>query len=537
MTRRTLLLTPFALSAAPPPAQVHQHGRFETSWSAGSAPADPLQVELFVHFSGPGGAAAKIPGFWDGDSTWKVRFSPEKTGRWTWRTVCSEPSLDGKSGSFEVKRYTGSNPLYRRGAPRVSPDRRHFVQADGTPWFWLACTGWNSALMSTDEEWDRYLADRAAKKFTAIQFVMTQWRAGRKDELGQTAFTVDGSLRIHPEFFRRLDGKFDKLNDAGLVGVPVLLWALTSADKESPGATLATDQAIRLARYMVARYGAHHVLWFLGGDGNYEKEHAERWKTIGRAVFPPDEPRRPVSLHPGGMRNPWPEYLHEPWLDFLAYQTGHGSDARKWKWNATEGGASGWKLEPPRPVLDAEPNYEGHLSYQARAVIGDAEVRRAVYYDLLSAPPAGVTYGAHGIWFWSRKAEVPLDHPRTGVALPWFECLNYPGAKQMKVMRDIFDSIEWWRLRPDRTLLAEDPPDPTYLAYPMPARSNNQRFALIYLPANPKVSLNLEGFKATVQGQWIDPRTGERKPAGKWKPAGRVDISTPGPEDWLLLLS
>lgn len=521
-------------------AQIYRYGIFETALTAARQYNHPLRdVEVTVEFRGPGGALERARAFWDGERVWKVRFSPEVAGQWTWRSECSDPSdagLHGRTGRFRVVPYRGANVLYRRGAPRLSPNRRYFVHADGTPWFFLSDTAWNGALLSTREEWERYLADRASKRFTAVQFVMTQWRAGRADERGQVAFTGTERIEINPRFFQRMDSKFEALNRQGLVAVPVLLWALSSKDKESPGVWLPTDQAILLARYMVARYGAWHVIWFLGGDGDYRGPNAERWKTIGRAVFPAGEPRRPVTMHPRGMQSPWAEYKDEPWLDFLLYQSGHGSDARKWRWNATEGPAKDWTMDPPRPVIDGEPNYEGHLSYQARTRITDAEVRRAVYYSLLAAPPAGVSYGAHGIWYWARKPEVPLDHPNSGVADPWWLCLDYPGARQMKILRDLFDSIEWWKLRPDRTLLAEEPADPEFRSYIMPARSEDRRFALLYLPANPSVKLDLSHFRGPLRGEWIDPRTGTRSSAGRWDSVRGVEVKTPAQGDWLLLL-
>ena len=391
-------------------------------------------------------------------------------------------------------------------------------------------------MLSTREEWERYLSDRASKKFTGVQFVMTQWRAGRRDERGETAFSAGEQLTVNPGFFTRMDGKFAAANSHGIVALPVLLWALTSKDNESPGVALDTGQAILLARYMVARYGAYHVIWILGGDGDYRGPNAARWKSIGRAVFPPDRPHAPVTLHPRGMQSPWPEYRDESWVDIFMFQSGHGSNAAKWRWNATQGMAVDWKIEPARPVIDGEINYEGHLDYQSHKPIEAAAVRRAAYYSLLAGPPAGVTYGAHGIWFWSRKAEVPLDHPRTGVALPWNECLDYPGARQMRVLRGIFDSVKWWKLRPDRTVLADDTFDPSFRDYVMPARSEDGDFALIYAPANPELKLNLSRFGGAVAATWIDPRTGDRGMSQRLKPESPVAIKAPGAGDWILLL-
>ena len=54
----------------------------------------------------------------------------------------------------------------------------------------------------------------------------------------------------------------NRMNEHGLVAAHVLLWALQqSTNRElSPGYYLPHPEAIQLARYMVARYGAHHVV-------------------------------------------------------------------------------------------------------------------------------------------------------------------------------------------------------------------------------------------------------------------------------------
>ena len=534
------LLALLCLAASGWAADVYRYGRFEASFTAAKEHEDPLSLNVVADFTGPGNVRVRVPMFWDGGRTWKVRFSPEKTGTWAYRVQASdaqETGLHGQAGRFQAKAYRGTNSLYLHGAPRVAPGGHHFMHADGRPWFWLGCTGWNSAQQSTDEEWARYLTDRNAKRYTAIQFVMAApWRAGRKDENGRVAFTMTDRLRVDTEYFQRMDRKMDQMNDKELVGIGVLLWALTSRDNESPGAALSVPNAVRLARYMAARYGAHHMIWLLGGDGNYERgDGPERWKAIGRGTFPKDEFRRPVSLHPGGMRDPWPIFKDEPWLDFYNYQTGHGNDQAKWEWNATKGTASGWKLTPAKPVVDTEPNYEGHLSYRDNKMITAENVRRAVWYSLLAGPPAGVTYGAHGIWYWARTAAPPLDHASTGVAQPWHEYLDYPGSKQMTIVRNVLEGLPWWKLEPNRFLLAKESDKVDWTAYPMPSVTGDGKFGLVYLPNNPEIELNLTEF-GNAKATWVDPRTGARTPAGRLKEAASVAVKTPGAGDWLLLL-
>lgn len=523
LMRGWYLLFVVLTAAAAPSSDVPVYGRFDQTVQVSRPYSDPLrEVQARVEFKSPSGQKHVISAFWNGGHTWRVRFSPEEKGRWEYRWESNNNEMPREAGTFRVVASAGG----LAGAPRLSKDRRYFIDAAGRPWFFLSDTAWNGALLSTREEWDEYLTARSRQRFTAVQFVMTQWRAGRKDENGRVAFSVEGErLLIDPEFFARMDDKIAAVNRHGLVAAPVLLWALTSKDNESPGEALSISQAILLARYMAARYGAFQVIWILGGDGDYRGEKAAKWREIGRGVFPPEEDRRLVTLHPRGMQSPWPDLKDEPWVDFFMYQSGHGDSARKWRWQVTEGAAKDWRLEPVHPVLDGEPNYEGHLAYESQKVVTDFAVRRAAYYSLLAAPVAGVAYGAHGIWFWSRKPEVPLDHPKTGVALPWKECVAYPGGRQMTVMRDIFDRMEWWKLRPDRTLLAEDKPDEGFTDYVMAARAQDGSSALFYTPVKQDLKVTWSGGSAN----WIDPKTGAMKPVRM-----SDTMTPPGDGDWLL---
>src|SRR5262249_32747331 len=41
-----------------------------------------------------------VDGFYDGDGTYRARFSPDREGEWSYITSSSVPELDGQRGTF-----------------------------------------------------------------------------------------------------------------------------------------------------------------------------------------------------------------------------------------------------------------------------------------------------------------------------------------------------------------------------------------------------------------------------------------------------
>ena len=509
----------------------HQWGIFEAAIESDVSHDNPLQdVTLRVEFTGPDGGQRHCEGFWDGDSIWRVRFSSDKMGEWTWQSQCSEDqSLDGKKGRFTCSAYAGSNPFYQHGAVRVSDNRRHFAHADGTPFFWLVDTVWNGALLSNERDWEQFLGERVSQRFTGVQFVMTQWRAAYADAQGQVAYSGFEEIEVHPAFFQRLDHRINAINAKGLLAAPVMLWTL--GKKEHNPGLLPEDQAVRLARYMVARYGAHHVIWILPGDGGYFDENAERWKRIGRGVFDTED-HAPVFTHPQGIQWPYDEFLNEKWLSAFGYQSGHGDDANALRWIHSGPPAEKWLVGPPRPLINLEPPYEDHIAYQSRKPHTDYNVRRAIYWSLLNAPTAGTSYGAHGVWSWEIAPKVPQDHDGAGVAQPWHKAVNFLGGVQMKYMAELFTCIDWWRLRPAE-LVIQRPGDEEAVTHISASCSDEGDLAVIYSPTGGKITMKSGILAEGIKAQWFNPRNGKRTPAGKQQPSVYI---TPDHQDWVLLL-
>jgi hypothetical protein len=503
-------------------------GVFETAFESETTYENPFwDVDVRVRFTGPEGQVKEVDAFWDGFtgegigsgvSRWGARFSPDAVGPWQWETSCSDSlntGLHGQRGNFTCVPYVGQNPLYRYGPVRLSGDRRFFTWANGSPFFWLADTAWNGVLRSNEADWERYLTARQNQGFSVVQFVSTQWR-GAMEVLGdERAFAGTEHITIFPDFFRSREPRITAINEAGLVAAPVILWAVWDSD---PGWALAEADAIRLARYIVARWGAYQVIWFLGGDGNYLGERAERWRTIGRALGlgpratlfgePVEERDRLVTMHPGGQTWVGDLFRQEPWYDFIGYQSGHGSSDEHLRWLVEGPPATKWDGDPVLPVVNLEPNYEGHPSYHTDRGFTDYEVRRAAYWSLLLSPPVGISYGTNPIWMWADAPEVPDGHPSIGLVEPWDKGLLLPGIHSMTILRAFFEVMPWWSLRPAPEMLAEQPGthDPT--SFIAAAKTEDGEQAVLYLPKGGTVHLNPELLPPAPVIRWFDPRLG-----------------------------
>src|SRR3546814_16001683 len=66
----------------------------------GPAQGNPfVDVELAATFESSG-RSIRVPGFYDGEGVYRIRFSPPEEGRWTWRSESNAAALAGQTGAF-----------------------------------------------------------------------------------------------------------------------------------------------------------------------------------------------------------------------------------------------------------------------------------------------------------------------------------------------------------------------------------------------------------------------------------------------------
>jgi hypothetical protein len=104
-----------------PPQQGYQFAPYlEWSLHNPSYSGNPYDLVATVTFSHAASGSRHITGmFYDGDSTWKFRFSGTLPGQWTFTTHSEDPDLNGHSGTVNVQ---------------PNPGEPGFVTAFGTQW-------------------------------------------------------------------------------------------------------------------------------------------------------------------------------------------------------------------------------------------------------------------------------------------------------------------------------------------------------------------------------------------------------------------
>jgi hypothetical protein len=502
-----LLLSFNALALAVQTEETALWHRVEIRFTSDKEYANPIyDIKAFnVVFTSATGRVRTVNGFWDGERDWKVRFMPDEPGEWSWQSACSDKDnsgLHGRSGHFSCVKGVEDMAIYKHGAIKHQPGKYYLTYDDGTPFFWMGCTAWNGAMKSTEADWDYYLRHRRDHHYNLIQFVTTQWRGGDANLDGDLAFTGSGRIEINPLFFQKLDKRVDRINEFGLLAAPVLLWALPFGEGRqlSPGYYLPVDEAVLLAKYIVARYQGNQVIWILGGDGRYFDEFADRWKTIGQRVFNEID-HAPATLHPHGQSYIGDIYAGEAWYSIMGYQSSHGYSQSTVDFINRKEIASDWDKLRPMPNINLEPLYENIRRDQT-----PENVRNAIWWSLFATPVAGITYGANGIWPWLEKDGAPiLNHGQAPWTLSWRNSLELPVSLEMEYLYEFMDQFSWWEFYPDKSLLLEQPGDQQYDEFVGVLSNRDRSLILVYIPKNATIRIR-NPLGLSYDARWFDLR-------------------------------
>ncbi|GAA4006241.1 DUF5060 domain-containing protein [Sphingomonas humi] len=333
-----------------------------------------VDVNLTATFVSAAGTQIKVPGFYDGEGVYRIRFSPPEVGSWRWASESNAAALNGVSGSFDAVAPTAGN----HGPVRVTRDGYHFEYADGTPFRQIGTTCYSWALQS-DARCAETLATLKAAPFNKMRMLVFP----NVESVATNPFVRTGPglgewdpSRFDPAYFRRYEDRLVRLGALG-IQADVILFHPYDSKRGYSDMKRADDE--RYLRYVSARFGAYrHVWWSMANEYDaIESKKMADWDHLFEVLVAADPHDRLRSIH----------QIHtyydarKPWITHASIQNGAAvlDDVR----------AELHRDFALKPVIFDEVVYEGNSTKRWGWLTGPEMVER-FWYGLI-----GGTYVGH----------------------------------------------------------------------------------------------------------------------------------------------
>lgn len=288
-----------------------------------------------------------VDGFYDGGGIYRVRFMPDKQGKWNFVTRSNCKELDDVQGTFECITTAGGH----HGPVRVT-NTWHFAYADGTPYVpaGTTCYAW---IHQGDMQEAQTIKTLSTAPFNKLRMcVFPKDYDFNKNE--PVYYPFEGSLesgwdftRFNPAFFNHLEKCIGELMELGIEADLILFhpydrWGFS----RMPAA--ADD---RYLKYVVARLAAYHNIWwsFANEFDFMENKKMEDWDRFFMLVQEKDPCEHLRSIH--GCR-----YFYnygKPWVTHCSIQCSSSDVSKVYDWRNTY----------KKPVVIDECGYEGNINH------------------------------------------------------------------------------------------------------------------------------------------------------------------------------
>jgi hypothetical protein len=267
-----------------PPSTATTFRVYELALSANTPGSNPYinGPAVTATFTGTSGAAngrtLTMKGFWDGGSTWRIRFAATAAGGWSWTTSSTDAGMNGFSGTFTAVAPTpaelAANELYRGFLER---DGYAWRLSDGTLFLPVGDTQWSFSEEFTTSEWEQWMSARQGQHFNT--FMGCIWLAIYTRSGVPVAFPSSNPQTDNPNmaYFQRLDAMVQYANDHGIMMGLCIGGFPQNSDWWGKMGTQARDD--RWFRYCVARYTAYNVRWLLYGEVNEVNPSWGTWQS------------------------------------------------------------------------------------------------------------------------------------------------------------------------------------------------------------------------------------------------------------------
>jgi hypothetical protein len=522
---------------------VERFGIFEAGFEADSAAPNPyVALSAEATFTRPDGGNWRVPLFWDGGKTWKVRVSPDIEGKWSFKVQSADRGLNGRAGAFECA------PSARAGGIRPSAAApSHFERQNGRPLWFLGDTGWGYFSDSKEDnhfrrQAEHYAKTRASQGFNVIHcMMMSEQGVGNT---GGNPFDDIASERINPGYWREVDERLAFANAQGLtVGLAIAWGNKRNVEPFSWGRLPHVEARKRYARYIAARYGAYDVYFIVSGEWHgeihtrpnaVEEQIFNEFVQIGDVVSSANAHRRMMAIHPMTAAGSVREFGKTGWMSFADYQQNYRDlHARILLSRRLHG-----------PVVNSE------YGYLLRDQDGDGKPDKSNSHsaeDMRFASGDIVTAGGYLVngfgttYFAGHRDPGPFDVDAAK---------NDEWEAQIGHIRKFFETLEWWRLIPADELLSSEaartadrtaetrpsdlrPPQTTYWAMAIPGEA----YIVYVRGTRAPIELDMAARARRYTVRQFNPRSGEFTPLGVTPVSNRYKYPPPDTQDWVALLT
>jgi hypothetical protein len=453
-------------------------------FTARTNPANPFFVSFNATVTGPDGKSFVLPGFFDGNGTWKVRVSPTAAGKWSLVTTSELAELNRKGVKFVC--VANTNPSVH-GILRVdSRHPHHFIFDDGTRYFmqgyeydWLWALDMDKPAVPTVEKTLDLITSYGFNYVILDSFAYdTEWRPGKSgpDDYGPPLLIPWEGDNNHPAwdrlnlaYWRHYDKVMSALYERGIE--THMLIKVYNKSVHWPAGNGPEEQLF--FRWLMARYCAYpNIIWDFSKEAQRETNivYKQNWLRYIRAT---DPYHHLVTVHDD--HRAYDSGVYDDLVDFRADQ----QHSRYHETILHQRARRNW------PVANVESDYECGPGGVADKTYNEAQSADTTLRTLWEIAMTG-GYTAYYYTYTAWDVIRPLDVP--------------PGYTGMKHFGDFWRSTHWWLLQPSDNLVS----DGWCLANP-------GHEYVVYLN-NPN-SFTLEVKKATgsLLVEWFNPFTGETK--------------------------
>lgn len=452
---------------------------------------NPFYADVVGEFYGPGKRVIVIPAFFDGDSIWKLRFSPTIVGAWELKIQSEHVKIETTQFYISVEENNNRNIHGGLCVDRENPYSFRFE--DGTRQFIIGYEcNWLWAMAQAEdgmEKVKKLIGD--IKNFGFNQVVMNMYAHDCEWEKGHTSvddygppglYLWEGSneipdhSRINTEFFHYYDKVMELLM---MEGITVHLYLKVYNKMVNWPAKYSLEERMYM-KYAVARYQAYpNVIWDFSKEGYYESDHSYLRYGV-QMIRSYDGYGRLLTLHDT------PEFYRDAnssrLLDFVTIQkhdefyTSVLLEREKKQW----------------PVFYAELGYEygpkgpGDVTYG----VGQSPeelIKRAYMVALGGAVPN--YYYTYTAWDVIKVDYIPK------------------GYHYFKIMSDIFNEVEWWKMEPY----------PEVLSYKGYCLAEPEKQYLIFGNSKYRALVNLDLRGRKFDAIWVNIYTGKKVEALRQK--------------------